>query len=550
MSIKMDIEMIIKIVLWIIAIGAVIFGFYEMFIDNEKGVAYASFVFSVVAFLISQNLTEIVSFFYKPAAESESVVDVSDEKGEEVTDTHDPISSFLKLSEDTNESNQDSIENDEEDKSSDETDKSSDEIDKSSDKNNEVSNKTDDISNKNNSEIGSKTTEIVGNSFSGNIIADDQKDQYKYIPDISGIYRFDFDSNDANSNYEFYIYSSNGELLADSSYLSEGKTIELTAGEQYNIVVIQNSGKTEYKITIGVPNNISTVDGTTIAGKITYTNQKNEYLYTAPMSGRYRFDFSISDVQCDYTFGIYASNNEELALSNCSSGGRTIDLVEGETYTIAVEQESGFFDYSISIGVPNAEQSIDGNSFSGSITYTDQFDRYVYTAPVNGVYRFDFISDNAQCDYIFYLYASNNEELASTYYSNAGQTVELVAGQTYRIEVEQESGFENYTINIGVPNNIVNVEGDVITGDITYTNQENVYKYIPPVSGEYTFSFGTNNVDADYEFNIDSPINENIVSTYCSRESETVQLEEGQEYTITVKQSTDFASYQINIITQ
>lgn len=136
----MDIEMIIKIVLWIIAIGAVIFGFYEMFIDNEKGVAYASFVFSVVAFLISQNLTEIVSFFYKPAAESESVVDVSDEKGEEVTDTHDPISSFLKLSEDTNESNQDSIENDEEDKSSDETNKSSDEIDKSSDKNNEVSN--------------------------------------------------------------------------------------------------------------------------------------------------------------------------------------------------------------------------------------------------------------------------------------------------------------------------------------------------------------------------------------------------------------------------
>lgn len=499
----------LKTALLVVVVLIILFGIYKIVIDDEKGVGYISFIFSVVTFLFSMSLSDETSETSKTVPESEPVADESNSTSEENTEPDEEILSTLDSSAD---------------------------LDDEEDHNNE-----------NDTEISSVATEISGNTFSGNIITDNQEDFYEYTPDVSGKYRFDFDSDNANSDYEFCIYTSDGELLADSYYSSEGKTIELTANETYDIVVKQDSGKANYTITIGIPNNLTTVEGTNLTGTITYTNQENKYSYTAPLSGQYRFDFSISDVQCDYIFYIFASNNEELVSAYCSSDGKTVELTEGETYTIVIEQYSGFFDYSISIGVPHAIQSIEENTFSGNIAYVDQLDRYTYTAPLDGIYRFDFMSDNVQCDYSFHIYASNNEELASTYFSSNGKTVELAGGETYRIEIEQNSGFEDYTINIGVPNNITKVEGDIISGEITYIDQENVYQYTAPVSGEYIFSFGTNAADTDYKFDIKSSINEDILSTYYSSQSKTVPLERGQVYTIIVKHSSGFLSYQITI---
>ena len=212
-----------------------------------------------------------------------------------------------------------------------------------------------------------------------------------------------------------------------------------------------------------------------------------------------------------------------------------------------VEQSTGFPGYTITIGAPNPIQTISAGSFSGSISYTDQIDRYTYTAPVTGVYRFDLLTDNVQAEYRLYLYSSDETSLINGYRSNSGKNVSLVAGESYDICVSQSTGFENYTVNIGVPSPPVIVEGNVITGNILYTGQENTYIYTAPVTGNYIFTFGTNDATANYRFYVVSPINQTLASAFYSSGKKTVQLEGGQTYTITVVQYSGLPSYEIVI---
>ena len=46
-------EMILKIILYILIGLAILFGLYKMFIDDEKGVGYISFIFAVLVFLVT-----------------------------------------------------------------------------------------------------------------------------------------------------------------------------------------------------------------------------------------------------------------------------------------------------------------------------------------------------------------------------------------------------------------------------------------------------------------------------------------------------------------
>lgn len=45
--------MVFKIILYILIRFAILFGLYKMFIDDEKGVGYASFIFAVLVFLVT-----------------------------------------------------------------------------------------------------------------------------------------------------------------------------------------------------------------------------------------------------------------------------------------------------------------------------------------------------------------------------------------------------------------------------------------------------------------------------------------------------------------
>lgn len=388
---------------------------------------------------------------------------------------------------------------------------------------------------------------IDTNTFSGNLVSEKQENEYQFTPNISGKYRFDFDINDVQCDYRFYMYAPDGTELASTYSSNGGKTVDLTANTTYTIVIRQYSGFPSYSITIGIPNVSKVIEGMSFSGSITYKDQEDIYTYTAPKTGRYRFDFSTDNVQSDYKFYMYASNKSELASTYCSNGGKTVDLNAGETYTIKVKQYAGTPNYSITIGEPNESMTINGTSFSGSITYKDQEDIYTYIAPKSGRYRFDFNSDNVQNEYKFYMYASNNSEIASTYYSNGGKTVDLNAGESYTIKVKQYSGTENYTITIGVPNDPNTIFGTSFSGNLTFKDQEDIYTYIAPVTGQYIFDFNSNDVQSEYKFIMHDANNSELASTYYSNGNKKVELIAGETYTIIVRQYSGTSQYEIII---
>ena len=294
-------------------------------------------------------------------------------------------------------------------------------------------------------------------------------------------------------------------------------------------------------------NELKEILGTKLNGSFQAENQILSYKYTAPVSGKYRFDFDINDVNYGYTFTIKDKKNEELGQGSYNDEGISVELTGGESYTIVLEQESGLPEFEIAIGVPNPKQIISSSTFNGSIRYTDQIDYYEYTAPISGKYRFDFKINDVNCRYRFNLYDHKKEELNRSYSSDKGATVDLTANEKYSIAISQADKTADYSINIGVPLQIGTVTSNNINGSITYIDQENKYTYTPNKSGKYVFEMKNDNVENTYILKVYSSIKEELGKSNSYYKQSTVNLEAGEEYTICVQEDNGLCNYNINI---
>ena len=108
-------------------------------------------------------------------------------------------------------------------------------------------------------------------------------------------------------------------------------------------------------------------------------------------------------------------------------------MEKGKTYILNVEYYNGSCEYIINIGVPIAVTDITGNTaVSGNLTYQDQKDRYRYTAPVSGTYRFD-ANLSAGGEVRVRVSGENGNSLKS---SSNGLTIDLEKEKTYILSVE------------------------------------------------------------------------------------------------------------------
>lgn len=205
--------------------------------------------------------------------------------------------------------------------------------------------------------VPSKIVNITSNEISASLSFKDDTDVYTYKAPKSGTYRFDFNlinpSYDQNYNYRFSIQDATKDLSRYDYYSNSGLTVDLTAGVEYYITVEQNSAYPEYKINIGVPNDISYISSNTFSGKLNYTDQKNIYKFTPAKDGAYEFKFELKNVSADktynYQFTIQNDTNELNNYSFYSSRKFQVDLKANETYTITIKQYDEFPEYYISI---------------------------------------------------------------------------------------------------------------------------------------------------------------------------------------------------------
>ena len=396
-----------------------------------------------------------------------------------------------------------------------------------------------------------KPTKIakVGNIEINGTMAGKNRRIEQYMATQTGEYRFDFDIDDETKEYFFCICNSKNKPIKSGYSADAGISAYLEGGMQYTLVVehYEEDETVDYSILIHSPDRIETVQGDLIEGEISYINQEKEYTYTAVQTGKYRFDFDIDDETKEYDFYLFDSKNKQLLYKEYLDEGGTQELIKGNTYKIKVVQKSGFPKYKIKIGIPKEIKAITGDIIEGKIEYTDQNDVYTYIAPRTGKYRFDFDIDNVDNEYDFKISNNKGREIATTCYSNDGQTVELEKGEKYEIQVGQNTGVASYSVQIHVPNKIFNVTNDVISGNMTFIDQQDVYYYIAKKTGTYCFTFDTNNVDNNYKISVYSSKHESMFETYSDNEYKEVTLKRSQKYKIYVTYSQGFEKYKILI---
>ena len=374
-------------------------------------------------------------------------------------------------------------------------------------------------------------------SFNGSLIAEDQKDNYRYIPLIDGIYRFD--TNLSSGGSVIIRVSDENEDSIDYNY--DALTINLEAGKTYILSVEYRNGTCDYTVNIGVPIPINDIsDSLSVSGNITYQDQKDKYYYTAPVTGTYRFDTNLSSGG-SVIVRISGENDKSI---DYNYDALSIDLEAGKKYILSTEYRNGVCDYTVSIGIPIPIVDISDNpsSITGSITYRDQKDKYYYTAPVTGTYRFD--TNLSSGGSVIVRVSGENDK--SIDYNYDALTINLESDKKYILSIEYRNSTCDYAISTGVPIPITDITGSSsVSGSITYQDQKDQYYYTAPITGTYHFDTnlssggsvivrisGENNKSLDYNY-----------------DSLAIDLEAGKLYILSIEYRKDSCNYEAFIQT-
>ena len=303
-------------------------------------------------------------------------------------------------------------------------------------------------------------------TINGSISYDDQVDTYNFTPAVTGRYRFEIQglTKGTNNEVNLAVNNSGGGNLDSTSYgisNGDGLTIkDMQAGETYQIQVKEYSGFDSYQLIIGhQKETIDISDYTIISDSIQYTDQRNVYLFTPQITGRYRFEIS----------GMTKGTNNEVDLLVFNSGGGvedqtsygimngdglTIrDMQAGQTYEIQVRYYSGYDSYNLNIGLQKETIDIsDYTIISDSIQYTDQRNVYLFTPSRSGKYSFIVTGIQSNAEVNILVFNSGDGDEGSTSYgvgNEDGLTIEsLNADESYQIQVRQYSGITPYKLSI------------------------------------------------------------------------------------------------------
>ena len=170
-----------------------------------------------------------------------------------------------------------------------------------------------------------------------------------------------------------------------------------------------------------------------------------------------------------------------------------VDLEANEKYKLTVEQYTGMGSYQLQVGQPKAV--IDVNAVSkvnDSIQYVDQINQYTFTPEYAGNYRLDFANIKSGFTVNVYVYDSLNYEVARYrgLSNGRGLTMDLNAGENYRIEVIFNNGMGDYEMSIGRQKFTSAISSGITQNDtIQFVDQTNYYTFTPIEAGKYNLTF-------------------------------------------------------------
>lgn len=294
---------------------------------------------------------------------------------------------------------------------------------------------------------------ILDNFFEGNIDYKDKLIVRTYKAPVTGTYRFDFKlTSNANARFRFIIRDSTNLQIVNEYNISNsnGVTKNLIGGETYQFYFEQQTDFSTFEMKIGVPHSEVNIQGQSVNDSITYKDQNNHYKFTAPKTGRYRIECDPSDYTAYYYLSVTDATGVKKSDERLNGlGGDTVTLEAGQTYNIVISQSNGLpYDYTLIIHVPNDIQTVTNRKIQGEIAFKEQQNRYTFSVPVSGKYKFTMDTTDVTAKMNFYIKNEKNAIIVDEDRISDGATfyVDLQSGQVYNAYVVQQNGACSYTI--------------------------------------------------------------------------------------------------------
>jgi RHS repeat-associated protein len=373
-------------------------------------------------------------------------------------------------------------------------------------------------------------------------------DVFKFTTVSEGIYKFE--STGTMDTYGV-IKSSNGSSIASGS--GAGPTdrnfsiyVSLSANQTYYLTVSQmsnNDRDSEAGGTYGVKvtsvaddhgNNFDSATliniGDTAAGKHESAGDYDYFKVIPDKSGMYTVESTGSSNVYGY---LYNSSKGLLQESNNNGIGTNFYIVNylnaGQTYYIKVSNYNNTMgEYAVKVeeavddyGNDNASASAMqlGVDMQGEINYACDVDVFKFTPAADGSYIFESTGDT---DTYGILYNSSGSSLASNYDASASNknfyfAVSLTANQTYYLNVRHQNysdkdtagtGSYHARVTLGMDDHGNNFDNstqiqveDTVYGNMESSNDIDMFKFTPAVTGTYTIESSGNTDVYGYLYN-------------------------------------------------
>ena len=228
-------------------------------------------------------------------------------------------------------------------------------------------------------------------------------------------------------------------------------------------------------------------------------------------------------------------------------------LEKDKTYTVSVEAVEGEGKYVLRFGQNKAAADVSGyNLVRDSIEFKGQSNSYTFVPEYSGTYRFNAGSTDKEFSLRTDIYDARGVKVfGDNLVSGNGVTLELNAGETYRIDAAQAGKAGEYTLAIGKQEPSSDISGKcVVPGIVTYKDQKKTYTFTAADSGKYRITIANMQDGSSVKMYVYSQLGDRLegADEMSSGDSLSVILKEGQNYQIRLTQLSGTGNYTITMV--
>ncbi len=278
--------------------------------------------------------------------------------------------------------------------------------------------------------------------------------------------------------------------------------------------------------------------------------------FSASVKGTYVVWLDGRQADCEEVVKLLDGNGNLLFQLNSRDGNCfVIELQQGE-YTLEVFQGYPFAGYSLHVGHPTQPVDIsDYDVIHDNMMSYFQSNTYTYIPETSGLYAFSLSGMTGGAEVKMEVRGENGRILEHRDNMNNGKSIilELVAGQTYTLYLENGPYISPYTLTISTQRPVLDVTGYTSVADrVCYQSQQLRYSFVAS-SSQYTFLLqGMDDDSAFVKMYLYGPDGEQLYkSDWCPNDSSfrKENLVAGETYTIVVEQSNKVTDFILHLLT-